>query len=61
MAVNLFDYSSGRGTGALEFIDVELGTAPKELTIDMIEKWFCLGNTMNRVGMWVQGQKVGTW
>ena len=28
------------------------------LTEDMIEKWWCLGDTRNRSGMWVQGRYV---
>lgn len=59
--VKLFEHLNGRGVGPLEFLDVELGTASKELTVDMVEKWFCLGDTRNRVGMWVQGRKIGSW
>ena len=31
---------------------------PQGLTEDMIEKWWCLGDTRNRRGMWVQGRYV---
>lgn len=59
--VKLFDPSSGRGVGKLEFLDVEFGTASQDLTVDMVEKWFCLGDRSNRTGMWVQGRSIRTW
>ncbi|KAJ7134780.1 Metallo-dependent hydrolase [Mycena epipterygia] len=54
----LFD-SQGTGVGALDFFDQEDGgdtTANPRITIEMVEKWWCIGG--NRVGMWVQGAKL---
>ncbi|KAF7346544.1 Guanine deaminase [Mycena sanguinolenta] len=58
--VRLFDLSARMGVGALDFFDLEAGGSEnaKTLTIDMIEKWWCLGDARNRVSMWVQGAKL---
>ncbi|KAF9221614.1 Metallo-dependent hydrolase [Gyrodon lividus] len=52
----VFDFENSAGVGALDFFDVE--PECKELTMDMIEKWWCMGDVRNRTGMWVQGRKL---
>ncbi|KAJ6585168.1 hypothetical protein B0H19DRAFT_1108599 [Mycena capillaripes] len=57
----LFD-STRTGLGALDFFDLE-GSGNTDgldtsVTIEMVEKWWCLGDVRNRVGMWVQGAKL---
>jgi guanine deaminase len=57
-AVRLFD-SNGTGVGPLDFFDLEASdNAETPVTIEMVEKWWCLGEVRNRVGMWVQGAKL---
>jgi hypothetical protein len=56
LAVQLFD-SKKIGIGQLDFLDTSF-TNDARLTVDMVEKWWCIGNTENRVGMWVQGTKL---
>ncbi|KAJ7442626.1 hypothetical protein FB451DRAFT_98387 [Mycena latifolia] len=57
----LFD-SHGCGVGALDFFDQETSGVATGLsvTIEMVEKWWCLGEARNRMGMWVQGAKLDT-
>jgi len=50
--IGLFD-SNGSGVGAIDIFDAE-----ELVTMEMIEKWWCLGDTRNRVGTWVQGAKL---
>ncbi|KAI0061692.1 Metallo-dependent hydrolase [Artomyces pyxidatus] len=60
--IYLFDPESlPRGAGALDFFDLGLGGEAQDLSTEMIEKWWCLGDERNRTGMWVQGHKVGPW
>ncbi|KAF9241173.1 Metallo-dependent hydrolase [Melanogaster broomeanus] len=54
--IYLFDSESSTGVGALDFFDLE--SECKEITMDMIEKWWCMGDIRNRTGMWVQGRKL---
>ncbi|KAF8171999.1 hypothetical protein K438DRAFT_1852056 [Mycena galopus ATCC 62051] len=59
--IRLFDSSSRMGVGALDFFDLEISGVSGDaetLTIEMVEKWWCLGDARNRVGMWVQGAKL---
>ncbi|KAJ7245036.1 hypothetical protein B0H12DRAFT_1022109 [Mycena haematopus] len=58
--IRLFDSPSRMGVGALDFFDLESGVSDnaETLTVDMVEKWWCLGDARNRVGMWVQGAKL---
>ncbi|TBU44458.1 Metallo-dependent hydrolase [Dichomitus squalens] len=44
-----------RDVGAVTFFD---DPRPQGLTLDMIEKWWCLGDTRNRCGVWVQGRHI---
>jgi len=54
--IRILDDHSGEGVGRLDFINSE--NELDTLTIDMIEKWWCLGDARNRMGMWVQGSKI---
>ena len=58
MAVRLFDGVTSKGVGALDFFDTEDGGNQKKINIEMVEKWWCLGGTENRLGMWVHGRCV---
>ncbi|KAF9451970.1 Metallo-dependent hydrolase [Macrolepiota fuliginosa MF-IS2] len=52
----LCDTESGEGVGALDFFS---GSVPKlPLNVDMIEKWWCVGDDRNRRSVWVQGNQV---
>lgn len=58
-AVRVFSETTGEGIGSLDFFDTDKNAAKrKTLAVDMIEKWWCLGDHRNREGMWVQGRKV---
>ncbi|KAI0755024.1 Metallo-dependent hydrolase [Daedaleopsis nitida] len=56
--IQLFDLKTGVGIGAIDYFD---DPRSGELTLDAVEKWWCLGNVNNRTGMWVQGRPVGEW
>ncbi|KIK79891.1 hypothetical protein PAXRUDRAFT_16081 [Paxillus rubicundulus Ve08.2h10] len=55
--IYVFDFESSTAVGALDFFNLE-AERKSELTIDMIEKWWCMGDVRNRIGMWVQGRKL---
>ncbi|KAJ6475070.1 hypothetical protein C8R47DRAFT_1293520 [Mycena vitilis] len=56
--IRLFN-ADGTGVAALDFFDLEgADTSGAPVTIEMVEKWWCLGEASNRVGMWVQGAKL---
>ena len=42
------------GTGPLDIFD----RGSFHLSPEVIEKWWCLGDTRNRMGMWIQGQRI---
>jgi guanine deaminase len=44
------------GAGALDFLDPGHGLF--DLSPGVIEKWWCLGDTRNRTGMWIQGKQI---
>ncbi|KAF8551677.1 Metallo-dependent hydrolase [Imleria badia] len=54
--ISVFDWERQGGVGALDFF--ELDTECGGLTMDMIEKWWCMGDARNRVAMWVQGRQL---
>ncbi|OSX59877.1 hypothetical protein POSPLADRAFT_1048336 [Postia placenta MAD-698-R-SB12] len=57
--IRVFSETTGEGIGSLDFFDTDKNAAKrKTLAVDMIEKWWCLGDHRNREGMWVQGRKV---
>ncbi|KAG9315754.1 trafficking protein Mon1-domain-containing protein [Chiua virens] len=47
--VSVIDWEKQAGVGGLDFFDV--GSEMDGLTMDMIEKWWCMGDTRNRAGM----------
>ncbi|KAG1745902.1 Metallo-dependent hydrolase [Suillus paluster] len=44
---------SDKGVGALDFFEPQSG-----ITLDLLEKWWCIGDERNRRGIWVQGQRL---
>ncbi|KAG0704228.1 Metallo-dependent hydrolase [Suillus ampliporus] len=44
---------SNKGVGALDFFEPQSG-----ITLDLLEKWWCIGDERNRRGIWIQGQKL---
>ncbi|KAI0333663.1 Metallo-dependent hydrolase [Cubamyces sp. BRFM 1775] len=55
-SIEVIDEKTGEGVGGLDFF--ELGDKPWDLTPDMVEKWWSLGTTRNRVGVWIQGMPI---
>ncbi|KAI0304422.1 Metallo-dependent hydrolase [Multifurca ochricompacta] len=45
-----------KGTGPLDFFDI--GHESVDLSPEMIEKWWCVGDIRNRTGMWIQGRQI---
>ncbi|KAE9405658.1 Metallo-dependent hydrolase, partial [Gymnopus androsaceus JB14] len=47
------------GVGALDFFELEKEKTSEDRSIqlldEMIEKWWCVGDERNRMGMWIQG------
>ncbi|KAH7870908.1 Metallo-dependent hydrolase [Lentinula edodes] len=64
--IRLFDPRSGIGAGALDFFELEMVVTKcheesykkPDLTEEMIEKWWCIGDERNREAVWVQGVKI---
>ncbi|KAH8998581.1 hypothetical protein EDB92DRAFT_1791476 [Lactarius akahatsu] len=48
--------SAPAGIGPLDFLASNLQSF--ELSLEMVEKWWCVGDTRNRTGMWIQGRQV---
>jgi guanine deaminase len=60
-AVRLYDKTSKSGVGALDFLDRHCAQKNEiDITPDALEKWFCLGDQRNRLGLWVQGSQLMT-
>ncbi|KIL61377.1 hypothetical protein M378DRAFT_129848 [Amanita muscaria Koide BX008] len=53
--INVYDLNSGSGIGQLDFFDAN---EVFEIGEDVVEKWWCIGDTRNRSRMWVQGDVV---
>lgn len=53
--VKVFDPEIANGVGPLDFFD-EISSI--ELTTDVVEKWWCIGDERNRQAIWIQGRKV---
>lgn len=57
--IQLFNSSTKKGIAGLDFFDLE-GTCDSkddiEIDTQMLEKWWCLGTSENRVCIWVQGR-----
>jgi guanine deaminase len=62
--VRVYDEDSRSGVGALDFLEIHMdgSTQRKDIgiTLDTLEKWFCLGDQRNRLGLWVQGSQLMT-
>jgi len=67
--VKLYDRTSGMGIGALDYFDLEASESESQvptkssslsrpLRSEEIEKWWCIGDVRNRLGMWIQGRRV---
>ncbi|KAG6852651.1 hypothetical protein C0991_010188 [Blastosporella zonata] len=56
--IRLIEYPALFGVGALDFFDLEPGEKVA-ITEEMVEKWWCVGDERNRMGMWIQGKEVG--
>ncbi|KAI0670859.1 Metallo-dependent hydrolase [Trametes maxima] len=56
--IRVFNEATGEGVGALDVFDTADAPAVWRLTEELVEKWWCLGDTRNRSGMWVQGRPV---
>lgn len=63
----MYDPTSGMGTGALDYFDLEFefqaqakASSPPMAppSSEEIEKWWCIGDVRNRLGMWIQGRRV---
>ncbi|KAF8133807.1 Metallo-dependent hydrolase [Boletus edulis] len=54
--ISVVDWERQAGIGALDFFDLD--PECDGLTLDMIEKWWCMGDARNRVAMWVQGRQL---
>lgn len=46
--------NGGTGTGPLDLFD----PGSFQLSPEVIEKWWCLGDARNRTGLWIQGQRI---
>jgi len=57
-AVRLFDPMIGSSFGSLEYFESDDGMEYLKLTPEIIEKWWCIGDTRNRGRLWVQGRQV---
>ncbi|KAL5501697.1 hypothetical protein ACEPAH_8957 [Sanghuangporus vaninii] len=53
--INLYDETTRAGVGPLDFFDPPSEEQP--ITEEMLEKWWCIGDTRNRSGLWVQGRR----
>ncbi|KAF6756928.1 hypothetical protein DFP72DRAFT_892737 [Ephemerocybe angulata] len=43
------------GVGALDFFDLASDISPAGLSLEMVEKWWCIGDNRNRMRVWIQG------
>ncbi|RPD62323.1 Metallo-dependent hydrolase [Lentinus tigrinus ALCF2SS1-7] len=53
--IQVFDAATGEGTGGLDFFQ---DPRPDGLTLETLEKWWCIGDLRNRKEMWVQGRTI---
>ncbi|KAG7088285.1 hypothetical protein E1B28_012297 [Marasmius oreades] len=54
--IELFKIEPARGIGSFDVFELELDG--HGLSEDMVEKWWCLGDSRNRLATWVQGVKL---
>lgn len=59
-AVRLYDPTTGSGFGSLEYFDIQGSddACAPQITPEVIERWWCVGDTRNRGRVWVQGRQV---
>ena len=55
--VQVFDAASGDGTAGIDFFQ---DPRPSGLTLEVIEKWWCIGDLRNRKGLWIQGRSMSS-
>ena len=53
VTVRLSDAGTKVGIGPLDFFE-----HPDKITLEMVEKWWCLGDIRNRFAVWVQGRQL---
>ncbi|KAH7885261.1 hypothetical protein F5I97DRAFT_1884009 [Phlebopus sp. FC_14] len=54
--IAVYDFETSSGVGVLDFFDSQ--SQDTGITLDMIEKWWCMGDFRNRTAMWVQGRQI---
>ena len=52
--VRVLDAETKTGVGQLDFF----GAKEEDLSVEIVGKWWCLGDRQNRTDVWVQGAKV---
>ena len=55
--VRIFNVENRTSVGSLDLIDEEASETKWKLTLEHIEKWWCLGGVANRTAVWVQGRQ----
>ncbi|KAF9473436.1 Metallo-dependent hydrolase [Pholiota conissans] len=62
--IRLYDPRTGEGAGPLDYFDLEsdvsgsVGDQSAPISLEYIEKWWCIGDTRNRGAVWVQGNEI---
>jgi guanine deaminase len=56
--VNIINSQCGVGIGPIDFLDGEETGILQKMSLEAIEKWFCLGDVRNRSMVWIQGQSI---
>ncbi|KAF9561086.1 Metallo-dependent hydrolase [Agrocybe pediades] len=56
--IRIYDAQSWQGLGTLDYFDLDADGSLKNLTPEMIEKWWCIGDHRNRMRVWIQGKDV---
>jgi len=54
--IRIYNPETALGVGPIDLWDLE--DVQFSLTEELVEKWWCLGDTRNRASVWVQGQKL---
>ncbi|KAF8527600.1 Metallo-dependent hydrolase [Hysterangium stoloniferum] len=52
--IDLYDESRGEAIGNIDFFD----TPPDNLSEEVLEKWWCLGDNQNRSAVYIQGKNI---
>ncbi|KAI0801950.1 Metallo-dependent hydrolase [Irpex lacteus] len=56
--IDIINNSTKLGVGPLDFLDGEDTQILRILSLEAVEKWFCLGDVRNRSKMWIQGKLI---